>query len=227
MNGRGAPLCIVVFVAFAVCLPAIRNSFVDLDDVTYVEKKPISDGLTANGIVFAASSLSPYWHPLTWLSHELDAELFGASPGGHHLTSVILHGLTAALLCLVLIQLGATTWQAAGGALLWALHPLRVESFAWVAERKDVLCALFFVAAIAAYLPLRGLALRRCPGADVEAHGSNPSFSLVAAGCLANASEGPTLAHYHRENAAGRDDRCGLGANRDRAAARWRNQAYS
>jgi Flp pilus assembly protein TadD len=152
MNGRGAPLCIVVFVAFAVCLPAIRNSFVDLDDVTYVEKKPISDGLTANGIVFAASSLSPYWHPLTWLSHELDAELFGASPGGHHLTSVILHGLTAALLCLVLIQLGATTWQAAAGALLWALHPLRVESFAWVAERKDVLCALFFVAAIAAYL---------------------------------------------------------------------------
>jgi hypothetical protein len=151
VRSLGAATCVAATVLIT-CPYAIRNGFVNLDDVTYVGRKPISDGFTIDGIAFAFSSLSPYWHPLTWLSHELDAELFGGSPGGHHLSSVVLHALTAALLCFVLTQLGARAWQAAGGALLWAVHPLRVESFAWVAERKDVLCALYFIAAVAAYL---------------------------------------------------------------------------
>jgi protein O-mannosyl-transferase len=104
-------------------------------------------------MAFAFTSVGElYWHPLTWLSHALDVELFGAAPAGHHLTSLLLHALAAGLLCLVLIRLGAGTYAAAAGSLLWALHPLRVESFAWLAERKDVLCAAFFLAAIATYL---------------------------------------------------------------------------
>ena len=155
-GGKSTPSTVILFliaaVVVGVCLQAVNNGFVDLDDVTYVAKKPVSDGLTLDGLAFAFTSLSPYWHPLTWLSHELDAELFGASPAGHHFISVLLHALTAGLLYLVFTRLGARAWQASAGALLWALHPLRVESFAWVAERKDVLCALFFVAAVAAYL---------------------------------------------------------------------------
>ena len=155
LNGRAASVCLSAVIAVVACLRAIQNTFVNLDDLTYVGRSPVSGGFTADGIAFAFTSLSPYWHPLTWLSHELDAGIFGASPGGHHLTSVILHSLTGGLLCLVLMQLGARSWHAAYVALLWALLPLRVESFAWVAERKDVLCALFFVATIAAYLRYR------------------------------------------------------------------------
>ena len=137
---------------FSIGLPALHNSFVDLDDQTYVSNKPVSTGLTIDGLTFALTSLSPYWHPVTWLSHELDAELFGSAPAGHHFTSVLLHAITAGLLCLTLMSLGGGVRLAGAAALLWGLHPLRVESFAWVAERKDVLCALFFVAAVAAYL---------------------------------------------------------------------------
>jgi Flp pilus assembly protein TadD len=133
-------------------LPALHNDFVDLDDQTYVVNKPVSSGLTTDGLTFAFTSLSPYWQPVTWLSHELDAELFGSAPAGHHFTSVLLHAITAGLLCLTLMALGADPWLAGAAALLWGLHPLRVESFAWVTERKDVLCALFFVAAVGAYL---------------------------------------------------------------------------
>jgi Tfp pilus assembly protein PilF len=144
---------VVTTIVLLVALSARGNQFVNFDDPLYVGTKPASDGLTTEAVAFAFTSVGTlYWHPLTWLSHELDTELFGAVPAGHHFTSVVLHALTAGLLCIVLIQIGATVFQAAAGSLLWALHPLRVESFAWVAERKDVLCALFFLATIAIYL---------------------------------------------------------------------------
>jgi len=152
---KGAPAaaaCLVAGIVLAIGLPTLNNGFVALDDPTYVVSKPVSSGLTVDGFDFAFTALSPYWHPLTWLSHELDAELFGSAPTGHHFTSVMLHALTAGLLCLTFMWFGADLWLAAAAALLWGLHPLRVESFAWVAERKDVLCALFFVATAAAYL---------------------------------------------------------------------------
>jgi len=134
-------------------LPSIRNAFVDLDDGPYVSEKPASDGLTRQAVVFALTSVSPmYWHPVAWLSNELDTELFGSAPPGHHFTSVLLHALAAAVLYIILTRLGAGLISAALGSLLWALHPLRVESFAWIAERKDVLCAFFFFAAVAVYL---------------------------------------------------------------------------
>jgi hypothetical protein len=138
-------------------LPAARNAFVSLDDGLYLTNISAVSGLTLRGMAFAFTSVSTlYWHPLTWLSHEVDAGLFGANPAGHHLTSVLLHAIAAGRLFLLLRRLGAGVWGAAGGALLWALHPLRVESFAWVAERKDVLCALFFIATVLAYLRYAG-----------------------------------------------------------------------
>jgi len=144
--------CAVAVIVLLVGFSAVHNGFVQLDDRLYASGKPASAGLSTEGLRFAFTSVAVYWHPLTWLSHELDADLFGSEPAGHHLTSVLLHAFSAGLLCLLLTRLGARSLYAAAGALLWALHPLRVESFAWVAERKDVLCALFFVACVAEYL---------------------------------------------------------------------------
>jgi Flp pilus assembly protein TadD len=147
---QAALLAAVVLLA---TLRATDNGFVDLDDSLYVGSSPVAGGLTRAGAVFAFTSVSRlYWHPLTWLSHQLDAELFAANPAGHHFTSVLLHAISAGLLFLALRRLGAGAWISAAGSLLWALHPLRVESFAWVAERKDVLCAVFFMATVLAYL---------------------------------------------------------------------------
>jgi tetratricopeptide (TPR) repeat protein len=145
-----------VCVALLVLLVAactLRNGFVSLDDSLYLGNRSVSDGLTLRGVEFALTSVSGlYWHPLAWLSLALDAELYGTNPAGYHFTSALLHALSAGLLFLVLTKLEAGRWWSAAGSLLWALHPLRVESFAWVAERKDVLCAFFFIAALLAYL---------------------------------------------------------------------------
>ena len=158
---RLAPLWVGVIVLL-VTLPTLQNGFVDLDDGPYVSEKPASEGLTGEAVRFAFTAVRPmYWHPVAWLSHELDTELYGASTGGHHFTSMLLHAFTAALLCLVLSELGAGVIPAALGSLLWALHPLRVESFAWIAERKDVLCAFFFVGAVAIYLRYKSSRSRR------------------------------------------------------------------
>jgi len=153
---RCIPIFLPLLIAVVVLLvefPTVRNGFVDLDDRPYVSEKPAADGLTGQAVVFAFTSVRPmYWHPVAWLSHEFDTELFGSSPAGHHFTSALLHALAAAMLYFVLSRLGAGMVPAALGSLLWALHPLRVESVAWIAERKDVLCAFFFLAAVALYL---------------------------------------------------------------------------
>ena len=144
---------LVVALVLLTALPATRCGYIELDDQLYLRDHAPAQGLSTEAVAFAFTSVRElYWHPLTWLSHALDVELFGSAPAGHHFTSILLHALAAGLLCLVLIRLGAPTGTAAAGALLWALHPLRVESFAWLAERKDVLCAAFFLAAIHAYL---------------------------------------------------------------------------
>lgn len=146
---------------FAVCLIAVailvsgtvRNSFVSLDDPIYVFNPWVRGGLSLDGLRFALLSVTElYWHPMAWLSHELDFTLFGMQAMGHHLSNAILQIVATGLLYLVLRELKAGPWAACAGALLWAAHPLRVESYAWVAERKDVLCACFFTATILAYL---------------------------------------------------------------------------
>ena len=114
---------------------------------------PVVHGLTIEGIQWALTSRhASNWHPVTWLSHMLDCQLFQLAPWGHHLTNVLLHAATAILLFLVLQRMTGDLWPCAFVALVFAIHPLRVESVAWVAERKDVLSGLFYMLTLGAYL---------------------------------------------------------------------------
>ena len=131
----------------------LRHQFVAYDDQNYVYENPVvTAGLTSNGVRLAFTQ--PHarnWHPLTTLSHMLDAELFGLNPAGHHFTNVLLHTFASLLLFSVLYRITGSTWRSAFVAAIFAMHPLRVESVAWVAERKDVLSAFFFMLTLAAY----------------------------------------------------------------------------
>jgi Tfp pilus assembly protein PilF len=158
-SGRAAVhdgfICLLLIAAvFTVYGQTARNTFINFDDDEYVkENREVRDGLTLHGLRSAfMRPLAVNWHPLTTLSHMLDCQLYGLWVGGHHLTSVMLHAITAAALYLVLRQMTGLAARSAFSALLFSLHPLRVESVAWVAERKDVLSGLFFVLTLAAYL---------------------------------------------------------------------------
>ncbi len=137
----------------AVYLPATGYPFLQFDDDVYIVANPhVRGGLEAVNIAWAFRRFyHANWHPLTWMSHMLDVEIYGLRPGGHHLTSLLLHALNAALLFLALRKTTGAVWRSWAVAALFALHPLRVESVAWVAERKDVLSALFGLAALLAY----------------------------------------------------------------------------
>ena len=132
----------------------LRHPFVNYDDADYVVKNAqVARGLTLEGIVWAFTHVhSANWHPLTWISHMVDCQLYGLNPRGHHLTNVLLHAATAILLFLLLRQMTGTLWRSAFVAAVFAIHPLHVESVAWVAERKDMLSGLFFVLTLAAYV---------------------------------------------------------------------------
>lgn len=137
----------------AVYLPVRTFDFVNFDDPDYVLDVPLLRGGISWELVgwTVAHAHARLWHPLTTLSHALDWQLWGASPGGHHLTSVVFHAADAVLLFVVLRSLTGATGRSLAVALLWGLHPLRVESVAWVAERKDVLSGVGFLLTIAAY----------------------------------------------------------------------------
>jgi Flp pilus assembly protein TadD len=139
--------------AFAFFLPAVWNGFVNYDDPRYLLQNPhVQHGPTLESLGWAFSSgYAANWHPLTWVSHMVDWQLSGAKPWAHHLTSVLLHALNAALLFLALRELTGSVWRSATVAALFALHPLRVESVAWVAERKDVLSGLFWMLGLYTY----------------------------------------------------------------------------
>lgn len=128
--------------------------FIDFDDGDYITHNAVvQQGITFHGIVWAFTHFNAgNWHPLTWISHMLDCDLYGLEAGGHHLTSVFIHAGTAILLFLVLWQMTGALWRSAFVAAIFAIHPLRVESVAWVSERKDVLSGLFFVLTIGAYV---------------------------------------------------------------------------
>ena len=131
----------------------LKNGFVNFDDPTYVTDNPtVQAGLTWPGVIYAfTANVSSNWHPLTMLSHMLDCQVFGLKAWGHHLTSVCLHAVNTALVFLVLRRLTGTTWRSFWVAIFFGLHPLRVESVAWVAERKDVLSSLFALLTLFAY----------------------------------------------------------------------------
>ena len=157
LNDRWLVPGICIFLAaitFAVFGQTLRHEFVNYDDDVYVYENPeVSRGLTLQGIVWAFTHVhSSNWHPLTWISHMLDCQLYGLSPGGHHLTNILLHTATAILLFLVLRRMSGALWRSTFVAAVFAIHPLRVESVAWVAERKDVLSGVFFMLTIGAYV---------------------------------------------------------------------------
>jgi len=131
----------------------LGHAFINFDDHTYVYANPfITRGISINGIIRAFTH--PHarnWHPLTTISHMLDCQLFGLKAGGHHFTNVLLHSIAVVLLFLVFRQMTGALWQSALVACLFAIHPLHVESVAWVSERKDVLSAVFFMLTLGSY----------------------------------------------------------------------------
>jgi tetratricopeptide (TPR) repeat protein len=148
-------LCLLVAASiFAVYFPALSHPFVIYDDVDYVSQNlQVQQGLTLATFRWALTSMEfSNWHPLTWMSHALDCEFFGLDAGGHHFTSLLLHAIDAVILFLLLSRMTGKTGRSLMVALLFGLHPLNVESVAWVAERKTVLSMLFLLLALWAYL---------------------------------------------------------------------------
>jgi tetratricopeptide (TPR) repeat protein len=136
----------LALVTLCLYLPTVYHGFVEYDDQQYVTDNPLVQvGLTWRGLVWAFGFHAGNWHPLAWLSHMLDCQLYGAIAGGHHLTNVLLHVASTLFLFSVLNQMTNAMWRSAAVAALFAWHPLHVESVAWVAERKDVLCAFFWM----------------------------------------------------------------------------------
>ena len=151
---RNLLICLgLVALTLLVWIRVVRNSFINYDDGGYVTQNPnIQAGLTWKTLSWALTSVHMgNWHPLTWLAHASDYQLFGQSPAGHHFTSLLLHLLNVVLLYLLLY--GATGLMGRGFLVagLFAIHPLNVESVAWVAERKNLLCTFFLFLALAAY----------------------------------------------------------------------------
>src|SRR5213596_4209312 len=132
----------------------LRHPSINFDDQEYVFENPkINTGLTSTGVLWAFThSHAENWHPLTSISHMLDCQLFGLQAGWHHFTNVLLHTIAVILLFLVFRKMTGALWRSAFVAAVFAIHPLRVESVAWIAERKDVLSGVFFMLTLGAYL---------------------------------------------------------------------------
>ena len=190
-------LCLLLAAAtIALYSPVMGHSFVVLDDREYVvANSHIHDGLSWKTVKWAFTSMeAANWHPLTWLSHALDYQLFAMNPGGHHLDSVLIHALNAALLFLGLTWITKRVGPSLLVASLFALHPINVESVAWVAERKNVLSTLFFFfgdRCLCLVRPKAGLAPLPADGRDVcreldgQADGRHAALRLIAVGLLA------------------------------------------
>ena len=151
---RSTVLCLLLVLAtLALYNPVAHNGFTNLDDDFYILHNPhVIAGLTWSTAKWAFTSYdAANWHPLTWLSHALDCQIFKLNPAGHHYVNVLLHALNAVLLFLLLQSATGFTWRSLMVAALFALHPINVESVAWAAERKNVLSMLFFLLALHAY----------------------------------------------------------------------------
>jgi len=145
-----AVLVALVWIAFG---QTLSHDFINFDDNKYVyENAQVSSGLSYNGFVWAFTHAhSENWHPLTTLTHMLDCQLFGLNAAGHHFTNVLLQSVGVVLLFFALQELTGSFWRSAFVAAAFAIHPLRVESVAWIAARKDVLSGVFFAATLLAY----------------------------------------------------------------------------
>lgn len=146
---------LLALLTLAVYSPVRNHEFIDYDDNAYVyENALIRQGFTMEGVRFAFLELhgkETYWHPVTWLSHMLDCQLFGVKPGPHHLVNVLFHAANVVLLFLWLQSLTGRLWRSAAVAMLFAWHPLQVDTVAWIAERKNLLSAMFWILAVWSY----------------------------------------------------------------------------
>jgi Tfp pilus assembly protein PilF len=146
--------CLLLAVAtLAIYSRVVHDPFIAFDDETYVtHNMHVQAGMSWKTVAWALTSTQQSnWHPLTWLSHALDCQLYGLNPAGHHFTSLFIHTLNVLLLFLLLLKVTGCRWRSLLVAALFALHPLNVESVAWIAERKNVLSTFFFFCALGAY----------------------------------------------------------------------------
>ncbi len=150
----GAVCVFLAAISWLVFGPTLGHGFANVDDSDYIlNNRHVAGGLTLDSVKWAFTHVhSANWHPVTWISHMVDCQLYGLNPRGHHLSNVLLHTATAIFLFLTLRQMTGASWRSAFVAAVFAVHPLRVESVAWVAERKDVLSGCFFVLTVAAYV---------------------------------------------------------------------------
>ena len=156
-NDRLITIAVCIFLTAIIWIvfgQTLSHDFVNFDDDRYVyENTQVSRGLTLDGFKWVLThSHASLWHPLTTLSHMADCQIYGLKPGGHHFTNVVLHNLGAILLFLVFRGMTGSIWRSAFVTAIFAIHPLRVESVAWIAERKDVLSGVFFMLTLGAYL---------------------------------------------------------------------------
>ena len=213
----------------------LRCGFVNYDDNAYVSDNPqVAKGLTVQGIGWAFTTCrGSMWGPLTWLSHMLDCQLYGLHAWGHHLTNILLHAASTILLFLVLWRMTGDLWPSAFVAALFAIHPLHVESVAWLAERKDLLSGLFFVLTLGPTWATCATRFRCCaiwrwcyclPWADGQADTGDAAVRAAAVGLLAvganetEAAQCRATGRDHRprsdvvwwseDSALGPDDRC-------------------
>lgn len=149
--GAGVGICLLTFIAY---WNVKYNQLISYDDTTYlIDNEMIRGGLSLTSIRWALTAIyDANWFPLTYLSHMLDVTLFGMDPRGHHLVSVLLHCANSLLLFLLATRFSGLLWRSVAVALLFAVHPIHVESVAWVAERKDVLSTFFFMLTLHAYV---------------------------------------------------------------------------
>lgn len=146
--------CVALLVIiFAVYMQVGNHEFLNYDDEDYVTKNThVAGGLNGANIIWAFTSVEvANWHPVTWLSHMADVQIYGMNPRGHHLSNVIIHAVSTVLLLFLLLRLTGALWPSAFVAALFALHPVHVESVAWIAERKDVLSAFFWFLTLIVY----------------------------------------------------------------------------
>ena len=194
---RALFLCLLLTVVTLTAFwQVMDHDFINYDDNEYItENRPVKAGVTLKGVTWAFTTFhAGNWHPLTWLSHMLDVQLFGLKAGWHHLMNLLFHIANTLLLFLVLHRMTKALWQSAFVAALFALHPLHVESVAWVAERKDVLSTFFWMLTMGAYVfyvekpgvkRYRYCPFLLCPGPHVKAHAGDAPFCPASPGLLA------------------------------------------
>jgi protein O-mannosyl-transferase len=139
----------------AVYWPVGTHQFLNYDDQLFVYTNPhVYTGVSLSNLKWAFTTLhgdASYWHPLTWLSLQLDCQLFGLRPGALHLTNLLLHTINTVLIFVLFSTISQTPWRSAAVALLFAIHPLHIETVAWISERKTLLCTLFWFLSLIAY----------------------------------------------------------------------------